>query len=96
MKKQTFIAVAAAFLSTITAASAAGMSIQTKASDTLNLTSTQQKTVWKDLYMPSLNQQSPSGFNAAVGAVVPNGVTAAAVPSKAAEAVPSLRPYDFA
>jgi hypothetical protein len=97
MKKYTLIALgAAALFSSVTAASAASMSSHEKVSDTLNLTSTQQKTAWKDLYMPSLNQQSPSGFSAAVGAVVPDGVTAAAVPSKAAQAVPSLRPYDFA
>jgi Protein of unknown function (DUF1236) len=97
MNKQTFIAAAAAvLLSSATAASAAAMSNQAKATDTLNLTSAQRKTAWKDLYMPSLNQQSPSGFTAAVGAVVPNGVTAVAVPSKAAQAVPPLRPYDFA
>lgn len=46
--------------------------------------------------MPSLNQTAPSGFNAIVGAVVPNSVTTAPVPSKAAGAVPSLKPYDFA
>jgi Protein of unknown function (DUF1236) len=94
MKKQTSIALAAAvLLSGVTGASAATMS---KASDTLNLSSTQQKTAWRDLYMPSLNQTAPSGFNAIVGAVVPNSVTTAPVPSKAADSVPSLRPYDFA
>jgi hypothetical protein len=68
MKKQTSCALTAALLLlTITAASAATMSSHTKPSDTLNLTSTQQKTAWKDLYMPSLNQKAPSGFSPTVG-----------------------------
>jgi hypothetical protein len=89
MKKQSIALGAALLLSGVATASAAP-------SDTLNLTSTQQKTAWNDLYMPSLNQKAPSGFNLIVGAVIPNSVTTAAVPSKAARAVPSLRPYNFA
>lgn len=96
MKKQSITLAAALLLSSVAAGSAATMPGQAKASDTLNLTSTQQKTAWDDLYMPSLNQKAPSGFNPIVGAVIPNGVATAAVPSKAAKAVASLRPYDFA
>lgn len=97
MKTQASIALAAAvLLAGATAASAATMSNSAKASDTLSLTSTQQKTAWRDLYKPSLNQAAPSGFNVAVGAVIPNSVTTAPVSSKAARAVPSLKPYDFA
>ncbi len=97
MKKQASIALAAAvlLLSGAAAVSAATMS-NTAASDALSLTSTQQKTAWNDLYMPSLNQKTPSGFHAIIGEVVPNSVTTAPVPSKAAQAVPSLEPYDFA
>jgi hypothetical protein len=93
MKKHIFIPLAAALLMTTATAMAAGAP---KATDTLNLTSAQQKTAWNDLYMPSLNQKAPSGFEAVVGAVIPEGVTIAPVPTKAASAVPSLRPYDFA
>jgi len=97
MKKQTSIALAAALLlSGVTAASAASMSNPAKASDALSLTSTQQKTAWNDLYVPSLNQKAPSGFHAIIGEVLPNSVTTAPVPSKAARAVPLLKPYDFA
>jgi len=42
-----------------------------------------------------LNQKAPSGFYATIGAVVPNSVTTAPVPGKAAHAVPLLKPYDF-
>jgi ABC-type transport system substrate-binding protein len=95
MKTSTTIALAAAvLLSGATVASAASM--QPKASDKLNLSSTQQKTAWRDLYMKSMNQTVPSGFNPTIGAVVPNSVTTAPVPTKAASAVPALRPYDFA
>jgi hypothetical protein len=97
MKKQTSIVLATAvLLSGVTAASAATMSNSAKASDTLSLTSTQQKTAWNDLYVPSLNQKAPSGFHAIIGAVVPNSVTTAPIPSKAASAVPALKPYNFA
>jgi hypothetical protein len=95
MKTSTTIALAAAVvLSGATAASAAA--IHPKASDTLSLSSTQQKTAWKDLYMKSMNQTAPSGFKPIVGAVVPSSVTTAPVPPRAANAVPVLKPYDFA
>jgi hypothetical protein len=97
MKKQTSLALATAvLLSGITAASAATMANMTKASDSLSLSGTQQKTAWRDLYEPSLNQNGPSGFHATAGAALPNGVTAAPVTSRAASDVPALRPYDFA
>ena len=97
MKKQTSIALAAAaLLAGSMAASAATMSNPAKTDDTLNLTSNQQKTAWRDLYMPSLNQKAPAGFHATIGAVVPSSVTTAPVPHKAASDVPSLKPYDFA
>jgi uncharacterized protein DUF1236 len=96
MKKQTSLALAAAvLLSGVAAASAATMSNPAKASDTLSLTSTQRKTAWSDLYVSWLNQKAPAGFYATIGAVVPNSVTTAPVPGKAAHAVPLLKPYDF-
>lgn len=95
MKTSTTIALAAAvLLSGATVASAA--STHPKASDTLSLSSTQQKTAWNDLYMKSMNQTVPSGFNPIVGAIMPNSVTTSPVPTKAASAVPALKPYDFA
>jgi hypothetical protein len=103
-KTQTAIALVAALsLAGISAASAANMpnmSAATKmarpAGDTLSLSSTQQKTAWNDLYVKSLNQKAPSGFDATIGAVVPSKVKIAPVTSKAASDVPALRPYDFA
>jgi len=96
MNKHTPIALAAVLLlSGVTAAAAAGMT-QASPSDSLSLSSTQQKTAWKDLSMPSLNQAAPSGFAVKVGATVPKSVTTAPVNTKAAEAVPALQPYRFA
>ena len=89
--KKTMALAVAVLLSGVAAASAAPM-----AGDSLSLSSTQQNTAWRDLYMPSLNQRAPAGFKARVGAIVPKGVATAPVPTKAARAVPALKPYDFA
>jgi hypothetical protein len=95
MKKQTPLALAAALLlAGVTAASAAGMA--PSAGHSLALSSAQRKTAWKDLYMGSLNQKTPAGFSAKIGAVLPKGVTVAPVTAKAARAVPALKRYDFA
>jgi hypothetical protein len=66
------------------------------ASDTLSLSSTQQQTAWKDLYMGSLNQKPPAGFDVKEGAVLPRDIATAPVTSKAATDVPALKPFDFA
>ena len=103
-KAQTAIAlVAAVSLAGISAASAATMPSGTAAtkmaqpaSDTLSLSSTQQKSAWNDLYVKSLNQKAPSGFDATMGAVVPSKVKIAPVTGKAASDVPALKSYDFA
>lgn len=87
---QTTIALAAALsLAGISAASAATMpnaSAATKmaqpASDSLSLAKPQQHTAWKDLYVKSLNQKTPSGFDVTVGAEVPKNVTIAPVTRK--------------
>jgi hypothetical protein len=104
MKHHKVLALAAALLlAGVTAASAASMTkssaagtAKSPASDSLTLSTAQQKTAWSDLYMGSLNQNAPAGFTAAAGAVLPKSVTAAPVTAKAARAVPALRPYDFA
>ncbi len=102
MKVQTSSALAAAvLLAGVSAAAAAGMQssnakMSPQASDSLTLTNAQQKTAWNDLYTRSLNQKTPSGFNATVGALVPNSVITAPVTSKAASDVPALKPYNFA
>jgi hypothetical protein len=98
MKKQISMALAAAVLvAGATAATAATSSMSSmKANDSLSLSSSQQKTAWRDLNTPALNQKGPTGFDATVGAVVPNTVTTAPVPNKAASDVPALKPYNFA
>jgi hypothetical protein len=67
-----------------------------QASDTLSLNAQQQTKAWHDLYMPSLNQKTPPGFNASVGATMPSSIVTAPVTAKAASDVPELKPYRFA
>jgi Protein of unknown function (DUF1236) len=81
-----------------TIASAAGSATSTMSkplSDTLSLTSAQQKTAWNDL-KSTAKQTPPSGFDAKSGSVVPSALKLELMPSKAAKDVPSLRSYDFA
>ncbi len=94
MKTQTIIACAAAVLLS-GAVAASAETVQPKASDTLNLSATQQKTAWNDLDHAK-NQNAPSGFNAAAGSKLPTTVKISMVPSKAARDISQLRPYDFA
>lgn len=107
MKAQTTIALAAAFvLAGAAAASAASSSMAApaaktaaaapKASDSLNLSTEQQKTAWRDLDRPALDQFGPSGFIVSEGAVLPSGMTTTAISNKAAHDIPALRPYAFA
>ncbi len=103
MKTPTSIALAAALLvagaAAVSAApmdSAAGAKMAPPAGDSLNLTTAQRKTAWKDLYTGVLNQNTPSGFQASVGAVVPSNVATAPMTAKAASDVPALKPYQFA
>lgn len=91
----SFAGISVASAATMPNASAATRMAQ-PASDTLTLSNPQQHTAWKDLYVKSLNQKAPSGFEATAGAVVPSGVKIAPVTGKAASDVPALRPYDFA
>jgi hypothetical protein len=101
MRNQISVALAAGLLMAgVAAASAAemqpGSTMSQPVGDTLSLSSTQQQTAWKDLYMGSLNQKPPAGFDAKAGAVLPNSITTAPVTSKAASDVPALKPFDFA
>ena len=106
MRKQISVALAAGLLMAgVSAASAANMSqpgstpsstMSRPAGDTLSLTTPQQQTAWKDLYMGSLNQTTPSGFNATPGVVLPPDIATAPVTKKAAADVPALKPFDFA
>jgi len=67
-----------------------------QSSDTLTLSDAQRKTAWQDLYMDSLNQNTPPGFDAVVGATVPNTIVIAPVTAQAGSDVPALKPYSFA
>jgi Protein of unknown function (DUF1236) len=101
MKKTSMALAAAGLLSGIAAASAAGMlpssshsTMGRAASDTLRLTSSERKTAWNNLRGQVAAQ--PRSFNLTVGASVPTTLKIEPVPTKVAEAIPALRPYDFA
>jgi len=104
MKKSASVAVAVAaalLLSGVSAASAAshmskGAGGATTAGDTLALSATQQKEVWKDLSRHATNQTAPSGFNAAIGTAIPSGISLYPLPRQAARDVPAVKPYRFA
>ena len=102
MKKSASVAVAAALLlSGVSAASAAShMSKEANgamtAGDTLALSATQQKEVWKDLSRHAANQTAPSGFTATVGAAIPSAISTYPLPRQAARDVPAVKPYRYA
>jgi hypothetical protein len=73
-----------------------GAKMPTAEADTLKLSDAQRKMAWQDLYMDSLNQETPPGFNAVVGATVPNTIVIAPVTAQAGSDVPPLKPYSFA
>lgn len=100
MKPHTAIAVAAALLSGAMLASAPASaalfsSTHAKASDSLTLSSEQQKTAWNDLNSAAPSN-APSSFQPSTSSALPSTVTVHAIPSKTATAVPALRPYDYA
>ncbi len=101
------IATAAAFVAGTGMASAADMhatsntmsktpAMQSTAKDSLPLTVSQRRTVWKDLGKQASNQTAPSSFTASVGATIPGDITIKAVPAKVAARVSALKPYDYA
>lgn len=102
MIKSASVAVAAALLlSGVSAASAAShMSNRATGSamarDTLDLSATQQKDIWKDLSRHATNQTAPSGFNATVGEAIPSGVSTYPLPRQARRDVPAVKPYRYA
>jgi hypothetical protein len=71
-----------------------GANAAAQSGDTLTLSDAQRKLPWQDLYMDSLNQNTPPGFDA--GAKVPNTIVIAPVTAQAGSDVPALKPYSFA
>jgi hypothetical protein len=105
MRNATRLTLAAvALLSGISVASAAGMSKSTTGSassmatpsDTLSLTSSQQKMAWKDISGQAMKETAPVSFTAKVGAALPSIVGTKPVPVSTANKVPALRPFSYA
>ncbi len=102
MKNCLPLAVAAVLaVSGVSAAAATEMSSHagnkmSGASDTLQLSDAQQKSIWTDVSRHATNQTAPSGFNATVGAAMPSGVSTHPLPRQARRDVPAVRPYRYA
>jgi hypothetical protein len=79
-----------------TSTDATNVNASAQASDKLALSDAQRQAAWQDLYMDSLNQSTPPGFDAVVGATVPNTIVIVPVTAQAGSDVPALKPYSFA
>ena len=99
MRKLASAAVAAALLLSGASIASAASHMSNRAaapSDTLNLSATQQKSIWKDISQHATSQSPPSGFNATVGEAIPSGVSTYPLPRQAARDVPAAKPYRYA
>ena len=95
MKKQSIALAAALLLSSVAAASAATMLGQAKASDTLNLTSTQQKTAGTTSICPRSIRRHRQDLTSQLGRDCQRRDNGGG-PEQGCTGCPSLRPYDFA
>ena len=104
MNKRSLVTLAfSALVAGVSAASAASgggtssrENVRLLPSDSLDLSQRQQQAAWNDLYMGSLNQKTPPGFNTVAGASMPPTVVTAPVTHKAVSDIPVLKPYTFA
>jgi len=101
MQSHTTLAAAAAVLlagaalSAVPAAAALFSSSAPKATDSLTLSSQDQKTAWSDL-SGAKTSSAPASFQPTTSSAIPSTLTVHAIPAKTASAVPALRPYDYA
>jgi Protein of unknown function (DUF1236) len=73
-----------------------GSNAQSAPKDQISLSRTQERTAWRDLSRNATQQTAPSSFTPSVGATVPDGITLRTMPQRAANQLPTLKPYDFA
>lgn len=64
--------------------------------DAITLTREQKQTVYQQLGMDASEQQSPSGFQASVGATLPSDIMLEEVPNDVSSKVPTIANYRFA
>jgi len=62
----------------------------------LSLPGEQQRTAFDAIRQQGTSEKAPAGFNAEVGAVVPNTIATHPIPVSAANDVPKLWPYSYA
>ena len=104
MKSQTALAalavaaaalLAGAVVAGVPASAALFSSSAPKAADSLTLSSQDQKTAWNDL-SGAKTSSAPASFRPATSSAIPSTLRVHAIPAKTANAVPALRPYDYA
>ncbi len=62
----------------------------------VDLTAIQKQTVYQSISNTQKNNAAPIGFRATVGALVPNGVSLAPVPTTIADLIPQIRGLESA
>jgi hypothetical protein len=62
----------------------------------ISLPGNQKRTTWEDIRQQAKKEEAPPGFNAKVGAPVPNTIAIHPIPVSAANDVPKLWPYSYA
>jgi len=62
----------------------------------LDTTHAQREVIYQSISKAQKNNAAPTGFRAAVGAVVPNGITLAPVPATVAELLPQTKGLESA
>jgi Protein of unknown function (DUF1236) len=68
----------------------------TSSASQLNLNADQGKKLWTEISDHAMKQNAPSGFNVAVGQIVPISVSLRELPNKAQTEVPAAKPYQYA
>lgn len=67
-----------------------------QASDSIKLSSAQEKTIWQDVNKQQYNAKAPSGFTAKVGEKLPNTVMLHPLPTSVTNNIATMRPYEYA
>jgi len=70
--------------------------VTSSARDLVLLTRRQRRIAWRQLHREVRSQYGPPGFAAIIGWGVPPAVALEPIPARTADAVPALKPYDFA
>jgi hypothetical protein len=85
-----------ALLSSLGVAAAAPSGSSMKASDSLNLTSAQEQTIWEGVSKQDTSMRTPDGFTASIGESVPAKIKLHPLPASVTSKVEEVKPYNYA